>query len=179
MGEPGVRSKRTWELFYKACLLSDARLRSPFMAHPCGHALVCVRARVQTEEFNAALAAREAALYRFSRALVRAKVGSGSEGIGGGSRFGLGPVASHRGLVHEVGGLAENTARALAHLRRSAGRRESGASSVAESLALSTWSSARGSGMRPLCVRVLDAAAFFFRLLVIPHFMQFSKRNNQ
>ena len=54
VGEPGVRSKRTWELFYKACLLSDARLRSPFMAHPCGHALVCacacvcVRARVQT-----------------------------------------------------------------------------------------------------------------------------------
>ena len=46
MGEPGVRSKRTWELFYKACLLSDARLRSPFMAHPCGHALVCARARV-------------------------------------------------------------------------------------------------------------------------------------
>ena len=42
VGEPGVRSKRTWELFYKACLLSDARLRSPFMAHPCGHALVCV-----------------------------------------------------------------------------------------------------------------------------------------
>ena len=46
VGEPGVRSKRTWELFYKACLLSDARLRSPFMAHPCGHALVCARARV-------------------------------------------------------------------------------------------------------------------------------------
>jgi hypothetical protein len=76
------------------------------MAHPCGHALVCVRARVQTEEFNAALAAREAALYCFSRALVRAKVGSGSEGVGGGSRFGLGPVASHRGLKSSHASLA-------------------------------------------------------------------------